>query len=78
MSKDTGGPAFPIFPETGGGHAAAFHGMTLRDYFAARAPEPSQHWKVNYARKHGYRGDVELLADWGYEYADALLKARKK
>ena len=32
-------PAFPVFPDTSGGHAAAFQGMTLRDYFAARASE---------------------------------------
>lgn len=50
--------------------------MTLRDYFAARAPKPSENWKGNYARERGYRSEANLLADWGYEYADALLKAR--
>ena len=31
MSKDTGGPAFPLFAATG------YTGMTLRDYFATKA-----------------------------------------
>ena len=66
-------PAFPVFPETGGGHAAAFQGMTLRDYFAAKAmqaliiangPAPQGGWPT-YAERTAYL------------VADAMLKARE-
>ena len=75
MNKtETGGPAFPIFPETGGGHAAAFAGMTLRDYFAAKALQ-------------GMLSDLPITlygpdcdkntAALAYSIADAMLEARK-
>lgn len=64
---NNGGPAFPVFPETGGGHAAAFRGMSLRDYFAAKAmPEFI-----------GF-GSPENGAVSAYVWADAMLKARNK
>ena len=70
MTKKTGGPAFPVFPETGGGHAGAFHGMSLRDYFAAKAMQgfiSQATWT-----------DKEFLgeAEAAYRVADAMLKAR--
>lgn len=42
MSKNTGGPAFPVIPPlTADGSASGYpypgEGMTLRDYFAAKA-----------------------------------------
>jgi hypothetical protein len=47
-TKPAGGFAFarPIgfFPAASGTHSAAQHGMTLRDYFAARAPERIEEW----------------------------------
>jgi len=64
-------PAFPVFPETSGGHAAAFQGMTLRDYFAAKAMQ-------------GFLATVkvgcpdDLIAIDAYNLADAMLKAREK
>jgi hypothetical protein len=61
-------PAFPVFPETGGGHAAAFKGMTLRDYFAAKALQgllTSEDIDVSYA--------TAVLC---YRMADAMMKAR--
>jgi len=66
-------PAFPVFPETGGGHAAAFQGMTLRDYFAAQAMQAS-------ITGCATRGEVGLYSDWAgfaYEMADAMMKARE-
>ena len=62
MSKDTGGPAFPRtqWPnETG---------MTLRDYFAAKAMQAI-------AQKYSREGDVSRKA---YKIADAMLKAREQ
>ena len=67
MTKDTGGPAFPTHPE-----GALIHdGMTLRDYFAAKAMEgicasgPTNEWTN------------ERLTAEAYDIADAMLKARQ-
>ena len=82
MSKQTGGPAFPI--ADGAAHriamqvagdneakyiaesAKALAGMTLRDYFAAKAMQ-------------NYMGDdctPDAIAKAAYEMADAMLRAR--
>lgn len=60
-------PAFPVFPETGGGHAAAFQGMTLRDYFAAKAMQAL-------IDNDGLFSEIPTQA---YALADAMLKARE-
>lgn len=65
---DNGGWAFP----TGDGQ---FGGMSLRDYFAAHAPEPGAEW-INEQISAGRAFD-EVLATHAYEYADAMLKARE-
>ncbi|MBA1364069.1 hypothetical protein, partial [Burkholderia gladioli] len=60
-----------------------FNGMTLRDYFAIRAPEPTAermqierlHDKnrnpYNEGHKPRLRTDIEIRCDLAYEYADA-------
>ena len=73
MNKETGGPAFPT--------GTAFQGMTLRDYFAAKAmgmiPYP-QHLRLDdYSTKH-FREYTELMTQAAYEIADAMLKEREK
>lgn len=65
-------PAFPVFPETSGGHAAEFQGMTLRDYFAAKAMGG-----VISATDALIKIDEPHLAMWSYKMADAMLKARE-
>ena len=63
MTKETGGPAFPGYGEPG---------MTLRDYFAAKAMEgvlagtltPTTVWSH------------DEVAETAYNMADAMLKAR--
>ncbi len=68
MSADTntGGPAFPV--AYGGGR---IEGMTLRDYFAAKAMQgicasgPTSDWSNT------------RIAVEAYEMADAMLKARQ-
>jgi hypothetical protein len=81
-----GGPAFPVFPETGGGHASAFQGMTLRDYFAAKAMQSLIN-EMSFTKeadkqmkKLGFiDGEFDkLIAKCAYDYADAMLKARNK
>jgi len=59
-------PAFPVFPETAIGHASAWQGMTLRDYFAAKAMQALV--------EKSYSDTTARLA---YEIADAMLKARE-
>jgi hypothetical protein len=76
MNKDNGGPAFPCVV-TGGGIEANCHqvgnheyqdyGMTLRDYFAAKAVM-------------GMAGDDQpcRIASISYAIADAMLLERAK
>lgn len=66
--------------------------MTLRDYFAAKAlPITYQYWMTDYyhpdaadadARVDDERGSLvaimNLMADYAYEIADAMLKAREE
>lgn len=62
-NTNTGGPAFP----TGSGVTPYKPGITLRDYFAAKAMQ-------TLAEKYSHEGDVSRNA---YKIADAMLKARE-
>ena len=70
--KDNGGPAFPTGEVIVGSRGiSATQGMTLRDYFAAKAMQatganPIDAWESN-----------EAVAKWAYEMADAMLKTRE-
>ncbi|MDF3863488.1 hypothetical protein P3W53_03380 [Pseudomonas denitrificans (nom. rej.)] len=68
MSKNDGGPAFPI---PGLKDDADFNGMTLRDYFAAKA---LQGMCADPATA-GTAGK-DIVAEC-YDLADAMLEARK-
>lgn len=63
------GPAFPSTQYVSGisptGHSV---GMTLRDYFAAKAMQAL-------AQKYSHEGDISRIA---YIIADAMLRAREK
>lgn len=66
MNKETGGPAFP-FPVLHG--RGAPEGMALRDYFAAKAMQ---------ALIEKYECELAIeIAQEAYDYADAMLEARK-
>ena len=67
MSNNTGGPAFPT---SNGG--SPDDGMTLRDYFAAKAL-PTAIREVEDAGTYNL-ADVAAIA---YQYADAMLEARQ-
>jgi len=72
-------PAFPIFPESSIGHSAAFQGMTLRDYFAAKAMQgmfanPDDGHDANEQSYEEYLKEISCCA---YLMADAMLEARK-
>lgn len=61
----TGGPAFPSWKEDG----AFAYGMTLRDYFAAKAMQ-------GFAAHIGPDRAFETRSGIAYQWADAMLKAR--
>ncbi len=72
MNKDkTGGSAFPRSLYTQGGafdssSLSQGYGMTLRDYFAAKAMPECIGW-----------GEPDEICAKAYEYADAMMKARE-
>lgn len=67
MTTNTGGSAFPV--------ATEFwyqHGMTLRDYFAAKAMQGMLASCTGWSE-----GQQERLAKCSYAMADEMLKARE-
>lgn len=69
-TQNDGGPAFPQ------SHSPNFPneivgGLTLRDYFAAHAPEPPKAW-------HGGEKDKTDIIEWRWSYADSMLSERNK
>ena len=72
MNKETGGPAFPSTHHNGWGEPEK--GMTLRDYFAAKALQgmlagaltPDSIWSQ------------DQVSDTAYAWADSMLKAREQ
>lgn len=74
MEKDNGGPAFPVKQNAGGGPLIGSKGMTLRDYFAAKAMNA---FVANAnIMKTAVRADVDAVAKEAYRFADAMLIAR--
>ncbi len=72
QSRSTGGPAFPV---------ASYQGLTMRDYFAAKAMAVIMPSVVAELQKRSYSEDkVQQLRDAAagacYGMADAMLKAR--
>lgn len=76
MSIQDGGPAFPVAdydhmvfePKTVAETKRDLSGMSLRDYFAARALAPAFPGRTT--------RDVQYAAEAAYELADAMLAAR--
>ncbi|HBO2100216.1 TPA: hypothetical protein L4G69_002828 [Pseudomonas aeruginosa] len=72
MKKDHGGQAFPSESMY-----TSEAGMTLRDYFAAKA---MQAWISTYGvtdRHPATNSTCDTVAEQAYQVADAMLKARK-
>ncbi|EPF6612188.1 hypothetical protein RFG51_004841 [Klebsiella aerogenes] len=67
MSKDNGGPAFPSSASEGCGSSVDRSGMTLRDYFAAKAMQAMI----------AAREPDGAIPGWAYGMADEMLKARE-
>jgi hypothetical protein len=68
-NKDTGGPAYPSPRWEGWGSPQ--EGMTLRDYFAAKAMQYWLSYPINLE-------DADRCARNAYSMADAMLKAREQ
>jgi hypothetical protein len=75
MHNNTGGPAFPVvYDHSKADVRQVYGGMTLRDYFAAKAMQGLM------GRVWGEQNDDELIRTWAnsaYLMADAMLKARE-
>lgn len=92
MSKETGGPAFPVQQTElpNGERIWPEPGMTLRDYFAIHGPEPldveiqlerqkdRDRNPYNESNKPPLRSDREIRCELRYAYADTMLKERNK
>jgi hypothetical protein len=71
MSTETGGPAFPAFEfQKNYNQMMAVGGMTLRDYFAAKAMQAL-------LGNPEIDGEPSAYSQLAYKYADAMLKARR-
>lgn len=76
MSENTGGPAFPSaesFDRFEQAHIPADQGMTLRDYFAAKALSTLVETWADSSPKH-----ADECAKIAYRFADAMLAERNK
>lgn len=71
---DDGGPAFPV---PGLQHDADFNGMTLRDYFAAKALPVVATGSHLSGQDFLHPDQYASAAFDAYRMADALLKARQ-
>jgi len=74
MSNKTGGPAFPATNH----HGHKLEGMTMRDYFAAKAMQATMAEFDRGWKEHAYQQETFLhwAAERAYAMADAMLKAR--
>lgn len=74
---DTSGPAFPFhvdFPKDEGRGTIYHEGMTLRDYFAAKAMSSAVCLELSLKNQW----ENERRSEWAYIQADAMLKAREQ
>ena len=76
MNKSDGGPAFPsIYNE--GPNALDFCGMSLRDYFAAKAMDACLELERRYPTGNDNQPEYAGAAARAYVFADAMLKVRE-
>ena len=72
MNKKTGGPAFPVDTyDTELNKIIQSHGMTLRDYFAAKAMQGD-------ISAGAHDGEFPAISERAYKMADEMLKAREQ
>ena len=75
---ETGGPAFPCHAEIIPSRDGEYAGMTLRDYFAAKAMPACYAEYCTHANIQGFDEGWKMgVALDAYALADAMLKARE-
>jgi len=75
MTTETGGPAFPL----GNTPEEWMNGMTLRDYFAAKAMQGMLAYPGCEQRgSHHNNNTADGVAAMAYDYADAMISMRTK
>lgn len=74
-AHDDGGPAFPVPDQQHSGGLDGYYGMSLRDYLAAAA---LQGYIAAHSGENVKFPPAQYAADQAYEYADAMLEARRK
>jgi hypothetical protein len=87
-NTNTGGPAFPHLRRHVGNNTyeqLAEGGMTLRDYFAAKAMQSliaGSFTEIGQegieANRQPFQNIEDLMAETSYKYADAMLRAREQ
>ena len=89
INIEDGGQAFPSYEviahdQDGEDIFGTFPGMTLRDYFAAKAMQSliaGSFTDIGQdgidANRHPFQNVEDLMAETSYKYADAMLKARQ-
>lgn len=70
--KSTGGPAFPFKCQGPTTAPEFYYGMTLRDYFAAKAMQAEVSEGIPSNREF-----QDAAAKFSYQMADAMLRARE-
>ncbi len=75
MDRNDGGPAFPTWVESEDG-SVPIHGMTLRDYLAAKAMQGLIAGAGDFYGSVDY--DADMVVRSAYALADAMLKERAK
>lgn len=76
-TQEDGGNAFPFQPRDGTGYPCAEHspGLSIRDWFAGMA---LQGLLAHIIGVEGANGRTSKYAERAYDYADAMLAARKE
>ena len=75
-NTNTGGPAFPLHADTLPDRDPDWCGMTLRDYFAAKAMQGL--FASGAEHDHDDAEIFDVVAEAAYKQADAMLKAREQ
>lgn len=76
MNKNDGGSAFPFHHDYADGYETS-DGMSLRDYFAAKAMQALLRVDTDNGRLRT-RGDAIRTSLFAYDVADAMLAEREK
>lgn len=83
-AQDSGGPAFPCTEANYTDPKWTSKGLSMRDYFAAKAlsgmlaSKDSEDFDSEQLRRNNYTAYCANYAESAYEFADAMLEARKK